>query len=142
MRGRPRVALQWKKEQFKKDSGLIENCDWELQDISDVNKPIHVHSINVADWNYLTLKFNCYSFHVISVSISMSEVDAQGDSCTATIFWSIMFPCLLYSASSSIPLTKYSILHNGISSKSLGSIKNLPKLQNLNSASAFAIFFL
>jgi hypothetical protein len=49
-------------------------------------------------------------------SISIREVGAQGDPCIATIFWSVVHPHLLYSASSPIPLTKYSILHNGISS--------------------------
>jgi hypothetical protein len=39
------------------------------------------------------------------------------------IFWSIVRSHLLYSASSPVPLTKYSILHKGISSQSLGSVK-------------------
>jgi hypothetical protein len=42
--------------------------------------------------------------------------DAQGDPCTTTIFRCIVCLQLLYSANSPIPLTKYSILHNGISS--------------------------
>jgi hypothetical protein len=54
-------------------------------------------------------------------SISMSGMGAQGDPCTATIFWSILSLLLLYSASSPVRPTKYSILHNGISSQSLGS---------------------
>jgi hypothetical protein len=42
----------------------------------------------------------------------MSGVDAQGDPCTATMFWFIVRPHFLYSASSPVPLTKYTILHN------------------------------
>jgi hypothetical protein len=45
----------------------------------------------------------------------MSEVGAQGDPCTTIIFWSVAHPHVLYSASNPVPLTKYSILHNGIS---------------------------
>jgi hypothetical protein len=58
-------------------------------------------------------------------SISMSEVGSQGDPCTASILLSIVRPHLLYSSSSTVPLTKYSILHNGISLYSLCSIKNV-----------------
>jgi hypothetical protein len=52
----------------------------------------------------------------ISISISISGVITQGDPCTMTNFWSIVRPHLLYSTSSPIPLTKYIILHNVISS--------------------------
>jgi hypothetical protein len=48
---------------------------------------------------------------------------AQSDPRTMTIFWSTVHPHLLYSACSPIPLTEYSILHNGISSQLLGSTK-------------------
>jgi hypothetical protein len=40
--------------------------------------------------------------------ISISRVGSQSDPCTATIFWSIVRPHMLYSASSPVPLTKYS----------------------------------
>jgi hypothetical protein len=58
-------------------------------------------------------------------SMSVGGVDAQGDPCTATIFWSIARRHMLYSASSPVPVTKYSNLHNGMQSLSLGSIKIL-----------------
>jgi hypothetical protein len=45
----------------------------------------------------------------------MSGVGTQGDPYTATIFWSIVRPHLLYSASSPVRLAKYSILHKIIS---------------------------
>jgi hypothetical protein len=55
--------------------------------------------------------------------VSMRRVGAQGDPCTATSLWSVVRShILLYSASSSVPLTKYSILHSRISSHSLGSV--------------------
>jgi hypothetical protein len=44
----------------------------------------------------------------------MSGVGAQDDPCTATIFWSIVRHHLIYSASSPVPLTECSVLHNGI----------------------------
>jgi hypothetical protein len=44
----------------------------------------------------------------------MSGVGAQGDPCTATIFWYIVRHHLIYSASSPVPLTECSVLHNGI----------------------------
>jgi hypothetical protein len=40
-----------------------------------------------------------------------SGMSAQGDPCTDTIFWYTVRPHLLYSASSTVPLTKYNILH-------------------------------
>jgi hypothetical protein len=46
----------------------------------------------------------------------MSGVDAQRDLCTAIISLSIVRLPLLCSTSSPVPLTKYSTLHNGISS--------------------------
>jgi hypothetical protein len=52
---------------------------------------------------------------VLSISMSMGVVGAPGDPCTANIFRSVVCPHL-YSASSPVPLTKYSTLHNGISS--------------------------
>jgi hypothetical protein len=73
-------------------------------------------------------------FTMTVTSVSMNGVGAQGDPCIATILWSIVRPHLLYSASSPAPLTKYSILHNRISSVSLGS--SLPKRQNVNWAEA------
>jgi hypothetical protein len=36
----------------------------------------------------------------------MSGVDAQGEPCTATIFWSIVQTHLFYSASSPVPMTQ------------------------------------
>jgi hypothetical protein len=53
----------------------------------------------------------------------MNEVGAQGDPCAATVLWSVVRPHLLYSASSPVPLIKYSIFHRGISSQSRGPIK-------------------
>jgi hypothetical protein len=50
----------------------------------------------------------------ICISISMSGVAAQGNPCTVTIFWCIVRPHRLYSASSSVLLTKYSILHKNL----------------------------
>jgi hypothetical protein len=50
------------------------------------------------------------------VSVIMSGIRVQGDPCTATIFWSIARLHPLYSASSPVTLTKYSIIHNRISS--------------------------
>jgi len=47
---------------------------------------------------------------MFSISVSMSDVGAQGDPCTATVFFSIVRPHLLYSASSPVPVTKYIIL--------------------------------
>jgi hypothetical protein len=41
---------------------------------------------------------------------NINEVGAQGDPCTATIFWSIMSPHLLYSSGSPVPLTKLQYL--------------------------------
>jgi hypothetical protein len=38
------------------------------------------------------------------VNISVRGVGIQGDSCTVTIFWSIVHPHLLYSASSPVRL--------------------------------------
>jgi hypothetical protein len=46
--------------------------------------------------------------------ISMSGLSALGDPCTATVFRYIVPLQLLYFASSLVPLTEYSILHNGI----------------------------
>jgi hypothetical protein len=70
-----------------------------------------------------------------SCSVSVSGVGAQGDPCTATIFDLLCFP-ILYSAHSPMPLTKFSILHSGILSQSLGVMKCFPKRRNLNSAKA------
>jgi hypothetical protein len=53
---------------------------------------------------------------LITGLIYMNVMDAQGDPCTGTIFWSIVPPHLLYSASSPLPLTTQCILYNGISS--------------------------
>jgi hypothetical protein len=64
----------------------------------------------------------------------MLRVGVQGDPCTTTIFRYIVRRRLLYSASSPVHLTKYSILHNEVLSLSIGSIKRLLKLRNLNSA--------
>jgi hypothetical protein len=47
---------------------------------------------------------------------SVSERIWVGWEQNATIFWSIVRPHILYSASTPTPLTKYSFLHNGMSS--------------------------
>jgi hypothetical protein len=44
----------------------------------------------------------------------MSGVEAQGDPCTATIFWSIVPSHVLYSSSSPVPPTMYSTLHKNV----------------------------
>jgi hypothetical protein len=62
---------------------------------------------------------NCISLAVFIGVMSLSGVGIQVDPCTATIFWSIVHPHLLYSASSPVPLTKHSILRNRISWHSL-----------------------
>jgi hypothetical protein len=49
-------------------------------------------------------------------SVSIIGVGAQVDSCTAAIFRCFVRPLLLYSASSSVTLAKYSILHSVVSS--------------------------
>jgi hypothetical protein len=49
-----------------------------------------------------------------ALQIVMSGLGAQGDPCTATIFCPIVCPHLLYSASSPLSLTKFSILRNWI----------------------------
>jgi hypothetical protein len=69
-----------------------------------------------------------------TVEWSISGVGTQGNPCIQSIFWFIMYPHLLYSACSPIPLMKYSILHKGISSQLLGSMQCVPKRWNLNSA--------
>jgi hypothetical protein len=48
--------------------------------------------------------------------MSMSEVGAQGDPCMMTIFLSIVRPHLLYSTSSRVAVSKYSVLHSRLSS--------------------------
>jgi hypothetical protein len=55
----------------------------------------------------------------------MNGVCAQGDPCTATMFRFIAHDHLLYSANSTKSLTKYSILHKGISSQLHRSIKSV-----------------
>jgi hypothetical protein len=50
------------------------------------------------------------------MAMSVNGVGTKGDPCTLTAFWSIVCPFLLYSTSSPIPLTKYTVLHNRISS--------------------------
>jgi hypothetical protein len=52
----------------------------------------------------------------VPIIISMSGMGAQGYPCTTAIFWSIVCQHLLYSTSNPISLTKYSMLHNRISS--------------------------
>jgi hypothetical protein len=72
--------------------------------------------------------------HWIWVWVSISDVGTRGDSCTLTIFWYIVHSPSFHSSSSLISPTKYSILHNGISSWSLGSLKCLLKQWDLHSA--------
>jgi hypothetical protein len=67
-----------------------------------------VTSLTYAGTEYLILVLS-------SSSISVSGLAAQGHPCTATICWFTVRPHLLYSASSSAPLTKYSVLRKGIS---------------------------
>jgi hypothetical protein len=67
-----------------------------------------------------------------------NEMCAQGDPCTTTVFWYIVRPRLLYSASSPVHLTNNSILHKG----RLVPQKCLPNRGRLNSGKAFSIFFL
>jgi hypothetical protein len=81
------------------------------------------------------------SVWVISMNTSTIRVGAQVDPCTAIIFRSIVRSHLLYLASSNLLLTKYSTLHNGISSQSLGYKKYLPKRRNLNSDEAFDLLW-
>jgi hypothetical protein len=45
----------------------------------------------------------------------MSGVGTQGKQCTVNIFRSIAGLYLLYSATNPVPLTKYSVLHIGMS---------------------------
>jgi hypothetical protein len=52
-----------------------------------------------------------YTMNRYQVSLNY-WLGTQGDSCTTTIFSSVVHAHLLYSASSPIPLTKYSILDN------------------------------
>jgi hypothetical protein len=68
--------------------------------------------------------------------MNVSGVDAYSYCCTANIFWFFMRPRLLHSARSPVTPTKYSILHSGISSQSLGYIGCLPKPRYFNSARA------
>jgi hypothetical protein len=72
----------------------------------------------------------------------MSLVGAQGDPCTASIFWSIVRPHLLYSASRPVPLTKYISYITESHHSRLVPLKCLPKRRNLTSAKAFATLFL
>jgi hypothetical protein len=52
------------------------------------------------------------------MSISKSPVGAQDDPYTTTVILSVVCPHVLYSASSPLPLTKYSIVQSGILSSS------------------------
>jgi hypothetical protein len=72
----------------------------------------------------LVVLYECEMWFVsLNEQCEYERVGAQGDPCTATIFWSVVRPhILLYSASSTVPLTKYGILHSRISSQSLGSV--------------------
>jgi hypothetical protein len=79
--------------------------------------------------------------HHISVNISMSGVDAQGDPCTATIFWYIVRP--LYFIPPVVPYLWQSTVSYITEShySRLVPYKRLPKRRNFNSAKAFAILF-
>jgi hypothetical protein len=88
----------------------------------------------------------CHSFRYLvlsfseSRSMSISEVSAQGDPRTVTIFLSVVqLIQLLHSTSSPVIPAKYKIFHtgNGISSWLLGSMKCLPKPLYLNSAELY-----
>jgi hypothetical protein len=59
-------------------------------------------SVWVHGWSRLELGCRTRRF-------SMIEVGAQGDPCTATIFWFIVRHCLLYFAGSPVPPTKYTV---------------------------------
>jgi hypothetical protein len=66
-------------------------------------------------FSFLKMASNLYPFQYfmfprdLNLYISMSGVGIQGNPCTMTIFWCIVHPHLLYSTSSPVLLTKYSI---------------------------------
>jgi hypothetical protein len=53
------------------------------------------------------------------MNMSKIAVGAQDDPYTTTVFLSVVCPHVLYSASSPLPLTKYSIVQSGIPSSSM-----------------------
>jgi hypothetical protein len=73
--------------------------------LNECTPHIHLRNVSLMFW-----VVQVWKSPFILDSISMDGMGTQGDPCTATISWSIVYPHLLYLAPSLKTLTKYIIL--------------------------------